>query len=154
MAVENLQQALGGLFLAQAAQLVQGLPLQVQQLGEFFLAAVGVLNALGELALGALHHLLLLLEHVGLLLQRVLALVQQPFAFVQLAAETAQLLFAFGLLLEGRFLDFQFGLAAAVLHLHVGLPHDLAGFRLGIAPPQAVQQLDRSETSRRPPLRP
>ena len=102
LAVEDFQQPPGGLLLAQAAQLVQGLPLQVQQLGEFLLAAVGVLDALGQLALGALDHLLLLAEHLGLLFQGVLALVEQPLAFVQLAAEAAQLLFAFGLLLQGQ----------------------------------------------------
>ena len=138
--VEQLQQPPGGLLLAQPAQLVQRLPLQVQQLGELVLAAVGVLDALGELALGALDHLLLLAQHFGLLFQGVLALVQQPLALVQLAAQAAQLLLAFGLLLQGRFLDFQLGLAAAVLHLQLGLADDLAGLRLGVAAPQAVQQ--------------
>ena len=150
LAVEDLQQPPGGLLLAQPAQLVQGLPLQIQQLGEFLLAAVGVLDAFGELALGALDHLLLLAEHLGLFFQRVLTLVQQPLALVQLAAEPAQFLFAFGLLLQGHLLDFQLGLAAAVLHLHLGLADDLAGLRLGVPAPQTIQQpVDEKRQRRR-----
>ena len=105
------------------------LPLQVEQLRELVLAAVGVLDAFGELALGALDHLLLLAEHLGLLFQGVLAFVQQPLAFVQFAAEPAQFLFAFGLLLQGHLLDFQLRLAAAVLHLQLGLADDLLRLR-------------------------
>ena len=52
----------------------------------------------------------------------------------------AQFLLAFGLLLEGQLLDFQFGLAAAVLDLLLGLADDLAGLRLGVLAAQPVQQ--------------
>ena len=123
--VEHFQQPLGGLLLAQPAQLVQRLPLQVEQLGQFLLAAVGVLDPLGQLALGALDDLLLLAELLGLLFQGVLALVEQALALVQLVAELAQFLLALGLLLEGQFLDFQLGLAAAVVDLLLGLVDDL-----------------------------
>ncbi len=98
--VEEFQQPLGGLLAAQPAQLVQGLPLQVEELGKLLLAAVGVLDPLGQLALRALDDLLLLAKLLGLLLQGVLALVQEALALVEFAPQAAQLLFAFGLGLD------------------------------------------------------
>ena len=86
--------------LAQAAELVQRLPLQVEQLGQLLLAAVGVLDPLGQLALRGLDDLFLLAELLGLLFQGVLAFVEEALAFVQLAADLAKFFFAFGLLLE------------------------------------------------------
>ena len=67
-------------------ELVQRLPLHVQELGQLLLAAVGVLDLLGQLALRALDDLLLLAELLGLLFQGVLALVQQALALVELLA--------------------------------------------------------------------
>ena len=98
--VEEFQQPLGGLLFAQPAQFMQGLPLQVEELGEFLLAAVGILNFLGQFALRALDDLLLLAKLFGLFLQGVLAFVQEPLAFVEFAPQTAQLLFALGLGLD------------------------------------------------------
>ena len=99
------------------AELVQRLPLQVEQLGQLLVAAVGVFDPLGQLALVALDHLLLLAELFDLLLEGILPLVEQPLAFVQLLAELGQLAFAFGLLLDGHFLDFQLGLLSAIAGL-------------------------------------
>ena len=97
---EHFQQPPGGLLAAQPAELVQRLPLHVEELGEFLLAAVGLLDPLGQLALRALDDLLLLAELLGLLLQGVLPLVEQALALVEFAAQAAQLLFAFGLCLD------------------------------------------------------
>ncbi len=138
--VEEFQQPPGGLLAAQAAELVQRLPLQVEELGKLLLAAVGVLDLLRQLALRALDDLLLLAKLLGLFLQGVLALVQEAFALVELAAEAAELLFAFALGLDRLFLDFQLGLAAAVLHLLLGPADDLLGFQFGVAAAEMVQQ--------------
>ena len=140
LGVEDFQQPPGGLLAAQAAELVQRLPLQVEELGKLLLAAVGVLDPFRQLALRALDDLLLLAKLLGLLLQGVLALVQQAFALVELAAQAAELLFAFALGLDRLFLDFQLGLAAAVLHLLLGAADDLLGFRFGVATAEMVQQ--------------
>ena len=81
---------------------MQRLPLQVEQLGQLLVAAVGVFDAFGQLALRGLDHFLLLAQLLGLLFEGVLPLVEQAFAFVQFLANLAQSLFAFGLLLDGR----------------------------------------------------
>ena len=73
-----------------------------------------LLDPLGELALPGLDHLFLLADLFGLFLQRVLPLVQQPLALVKFAADLAQLLLAFLLLLEHQLLDLQLALAAAI----------------------------------------
>ncbi len=130
--VEDLQQAPRGLGLAQAAQLVERLPLHVHKLRQILLALVGFLDLLGEFSLRGLNNLLLLAGLFGLLFQGILALVEEPFALVQLAADLAQLLFAFVLLLEHQLLDLQLALAAAVVALGLGLGEDLRGLALGI----------------------
>ena len=143
---EVLQEPRGGLVAAQAAQFVQRLPLEVEQLGEFLLAAVGVLDSLGQLALRALDDLLLFLKLFGLLLQGVLAFVQDAFALVQFLAEFAEFLLAFGLLLDGHFLDFELGLALPTLGLLHRMVDDLSGLRLGVLAPKMVQRLDNHES--------
>ena len=127
--LEPLQQPPRGFFAAQAAELVQRLPLHVEQVGQLFVAAVGVFDLLGQLALVALDHLLLAAQLLDLLLERVLALVEQPFALVQLLAQLGQLALAFGLLLDGHFLDFQLGFLAAIGAFAIGAGDDLAGLR-------------------------
>ena len=119
---------------------MQRLPLQVEELGKLLLAAVGVLDLFRQLALRALDDLLLLAKLLGLFFQGVLALVQEAFALVELAPQAAEFLFAFALGLDRLFLDFQLGLAAAVLHLLLGAADDLLGFRFGVATAQMVQQ--------------
>ena len=49
---------------------VQRLPLEIEQFGQFFVAAIGFFDLLGQLALVAFDHLLLAAELVGLLLER------------------------------------------------------------------------------------
>jgi hypothetical protein len=71
-----------------------------------------------------------------LLFERVLAFVEQPLAFVKLGPHAAKFLLAFGLGREGRFLDFQFGFAAAVFDVLLRLADDLLGFRFRVAAAQ------------------
>src|SRR3972149_1627675 len=87
--VEDFQEAPGGFLLIEPAKLVQGLPLQVEQFSEFFLAVVGFLDAFGEFALGAFHYFFLFAQLLGLFFQGILAFVEQAFAFVQFAAQAA-----------------------------------------------------------------
>ena len=63
--VEPFEQPPLGFFGAQAADLVQRLPLDVEQVVEFRLPAVGIFELLAQLALIVLDHLLLFLELVG-----------------------------------------------------------------------------------------
>ena len=100
LGVQKFQQPPRRLGLVQAAELVQRLPLHVDQLGKVLLAMVDLLDPLGKLPLRGLDHFLLLADLLGLFFQGVLPFVQQPLAFVQLAADLAVLLFAFLLLLE------------------------------------------------------
>ena len=87
---------------------------------QFFVAAVGVFNALGQLALGGFDHFFLLANLLGLLFDGVLPFVEQPFAFVQFLANLAKFLFAVRLLLDGHFLDFQLGFFFAVVGIAMG----------------------------------
>ena len=113
----------------------------VEQVVQLFVAAVGVFDPFGQLALVVLDHLLLLAELVGLLLERVLPLVEQPLALVQFLPELGQLVFAFGLLLDGQFFDFQLGLFAAVGLSRSAPLDDLAGFGFRIAAAEPVENL-------------
>ena len=119
--VEDFQQAPRGLGLAQAAELVQRLPLQVEELGEFFLAVVGVLDLLGELALRGLDDLFLLADLLGLLFQGVLALVETGVRAREVRRGSCEAPFRFRPVLEHQLLDLQLALAAAVLGLLLGL---------------------------------
>ena len=108
--LETVEQPLGGFFARQPAELVQRLPLEVDLLRQFFVAAVGVFDFFGQLALVAFDHPLLTAKLLGLLVEGVLALVEQPFALVQFLPEPGQLAFALGLLLDGALFDPQLGL--------------------------------------------
>ena len=143
--VEDFQQAPRGLGLAQAAELVQRLPLQIEELRQVFLAVVGLLDLLGEFALSGLDDFFLLANLFGLLFQGILALVEEPLAFVELAADLAKLLFAFVLLLEHQLLDLQLALAAAVFGVLLGLADDLGGLMLGVLAAQVVENPDQKE---------
>ena len=124
---------------------MQRLPLQVEQLGQLFVAAVGVFDPFGQLALVALDHPLLFADLLGLLLDRVLALVEQAFAFVQLLAELAQLAFSVGLLLDGRLFHFEFGFALVIARVKLGLVEDSFGVAFRIFAAEAIQHLDEDE---------
>jgi hypothetical protein len=82
---------------------VERLALEVQKLGQLLLSAVRVLDPLGELALGLLDDLLLLVQRLGLLLQRVLALVQRSLPLMEILPCGTEFSFAFCLLLQRRF---------------------------------------------------
>ena len=142
---EHFQEPLGGLLAAQSAELVERLPLQVEEFGQLLLAAVDVLDPLGELALRGLDDFFLLAELVALLLQGVLPLVEDPLALVELLAQGAELLLPLGLLLKDQLLQLQIDLAAAVVHLLLGAVDDLAGLGFGVPAPQMVQELHQGE---------
>ena len=146
--VEHRQQPMLRLLAAQAAQVMQRLPLHVEQLGQFFVAAVGVVQSLGQPALRALDDPLLLAQVVGLLFNRLLPLVQQPLALAQLVADLAELFFRLGLLLQRTLLDFQFRFAAPIGRLAVRALQDRAGFGLRVLSAQPVQQLHDGEGQR------
>ena len=103
LALEHLHQPAGRLVAAQAAQGVQGLPLHVEHAGQLFVAAVGVFDLLGQLALRRLDHFFLAPQLLVLLLQGVLALVEQALALVQLLTQLGQLALSLGLLLRWPF---------------------------------------------------
>ena len=65
---------------------------------------------------------------------------EQAFAVVQFFALPAQLFLGVGLLLHGRFFDYQLGLAAARVHLLRRAVDDLPGLRLGVAHAEPVEQ--------------
>ena len=147
--IEDFQQAADGLRLAQAAQLVQRLPLHVEELRQLLLALVGLLDLLAELALGGLDDALLFADLLGLLFEGVLPLVEKALALVEFAADLAKILLALLLLLEHQLLELQFALAAAVLGLLRGLGNDLGGLALAVFPPQMVENPDQDESHRK-----
>jgi len=143
--VEHLQEPLGGFLAVQPAQLVEGLPLQVEELDELFLASVDFLDPLGELALGLLDDLLLLAQLIGLLLEGVLALVHRAFPLVQLLAQGAELLLALGLLLDRQLFELQLRFPPPAVGLLLRALDDLPGLAFRVPAPQIVQQLDENE---------
>ncbi len=143
--LEHVEQPLRGLFAAEAAELVQRLPLQVEQLAQLFVAAVGVFDLLGQLALVGLDHLFLLAQLVGLLLERVLPLVEQALALVQLLPDLAQLALSLRLLLNGQFLDLQLGLFFHGRAFALGILDDSRCLGFGVAAAQSIQKLDAGE---------
>ncbi len=130
--VEHFQQPAGGFFAAQAAQLMQRLPLQVEQFLQFFVAAVGIFDALGQLALGCFDHFLLLAQLLGLLLDGSLAACRATVRVRAIPGEFGQFFFAGGLLLDGHFLDFQLGFFFSVVGIAVRLVDNSFGFAFGI----------------------
>ncbi len=124
---------------------MQGLPLQVEDAGQFFVAAIGFLDLVGELPLGRLDHLLLAAQLLALLFGGVLAFVEQAFPLVEVLPHFGQLAFPLGLLLDGHFLDFQLGLFAAVGAFTVGPGDDLTGLGFGVPAAQPINQLGDQE---------
>ena len=145
LGLQHLEQALGGFVAVQAAQLVERLPLEVEQLGQLLLAAVDVLDPLGELPLRLLDDLLLFPQLLGLLFEGVLALVERPLALVQLFAQGAEFTLALGLLLKAQLLQLQFHLAPAVFHVLLGALDDLARLGLRIPAAETVEHLHENE---------
>ena len=139
--VEPLQQPPLGFFGAQAADLVQRLPLDVEQVVELRLPAVGVFQLFGQLALVVLDHLLLFLQLVGPLLDQVLLLVEMALAFEILLPGFVELLLDAGLFLRASSLA---STSASLRRagLDFGLFEDLLGFFFGVALAQIAQQLD------------
>jgi hypothetical protein len=138
-----------GLFGRQAADLVEGLPLKVQELRQLLLAVADFLDFLGQLPLRALDDLLLLAKLLGLLFQTVLAFVELALALVHLLAKNAEISLAFGLLLDGLLFDLQLDHPPAVLHLLLGAADDLPGVGLGIPAAEMAQEFYEAEGHRR-----
>ena len=143
--IEHFQQAAGGFLAVQSAQLVQRLPLQIEQLLQFLVAAVGVFDAFGQFALGGFDHLFLFAHLLALLLDGVLPLVERAFPFVQFLPHLREFFFAGGLLLDGKFFDFQLGFFFAILGLAVGIVDNAFGFGFRIFSSQPIQQADDDE---------
>ena len=129
---------------------MQRLPLHVQELGQFLAAAVGLLDPLGELALGALDDLFLLAELLGLLFQGVLPLVQQAVALVQSPRGRGAAPFRFrpfccmaSSLISSSASRRRFSTSV------LGLADDFLGFRFGVAAAQAIQKLYQRKCQRR-----
>ncbi len=61
---------------------------------------------------------------------------------MQFLAQLGQLAFAVGLLLDGRFFDFQLGFALKIGGVALGVVEDLSGFGFGVAAAQAIEQFD------------
>jgi hypothetical protein len=112
---------------------VEGLALELDLLGEFVIAAVGLFDFFGQLALVAFDHPLLAAESFGLLVEGVLAFVEHPFALVQFLTQFGLLSFAIGLLLDGAFFDAQFGFFGMIGGLALGAGEDFARFAFGVS---------------------
>lgn len=147
--VEHFEQASRGFFLAEPAEFMKGLALEVEKLGEFLISLFGVLNSLSEFSLGALDDLLLLAEMFRLLFEGVLSLVEAAFADVQFLTELAEFLLAFGFALDSELFEFEFHFAATVLHLASCLGGDSSGFCLGVPASQVIEQFCEPECEAR-----
>ena len=141
--VEPLEQPALGFFGAQAAELMQRLPLEVEQVVELLLAAVGVFELLGQLALVVLDHLLLLLKLVGRAASsRSCCLSRCRSRSNVFCRAFVELLFDAGFFAEGQFLGFDFGFLVAGGGLDFGFFEDLPGFLFGVVLAQVAEQLD------------
>ena len=142
---QRVEQSFGGFFARQSAQFVERLALEIELLGQFVVAAVGLFDFFGQLALVAFDHPLLSAESFGLLVEGVLAFVEHPFAFVQFLPQLGLFAFALGLLLDGAFFDAQFGLFDVIGAIALGPGDDFAGFAFGVSTAEAVEQLDQDD---------
>ena len=141
--IEHVEQAMGGLFAAQAAELVQRLPLQVEQLGQLFVAAVGVFDFLGQLALRLPSTIRSCLRSCSACCSRASwRLSSRRSRSCNSWRSLANFAFAVGLLLDGRLFHFQFGLAAEIRRFALGFFDDFFGFGFGIAAAEPVEKLD------------
>ena len=110
------------------------------------------LNVLAKLALlvellrqsllVGLDHLLLFAQLTAARVERILPLVELPLTIVHFAAPLGELLLHLGLLPQPGFAKLQLRFLAQTRRLALR-PHDnLAGFRLNVAFPQVVEELD------------
>ncbi len=106
------------------------------------LATIGVLHLLGQLALVALDHFLLLLQLVAPLGDHVLLLVELPLALEDFLPRLIELLFDFRFLAERHLLGLDLGLLVAGVGLDFGLFHDHLRFSFGVALSQIPQELE------------
>ena len=147
--IEPLEQSLLRFLGAQAADLVQGLPLDVEQVVELRLPAVGVFELFGELALVVLDHLLLFLKLVGARFEQVLLLVEMAFAFERLLPGFVELLFDAGFFAKGQLFGLDFGFLVAGGGLDFRFFENLAGFLFGVVLSQVAEQFDDAHAHER-----
>jgi hypothetical protein len=121
---------------------VESLTLDVEEVVEFGLAAVGILDALSELALVVLDHFFLFLQLLGALLQQVLLLVEVPLAVEQLLSLIVKLLFDAGLFFQGERFGLDFRFLAACGCLNLCFFNDLLGLALGVSLAKLPHQFD------------
>lgn len=131
---------------AEAADLVEGLPLGIEEVVEFDLSAIGVFDFLGQFALVVFDHLLLFLKLVGAAFEEILLLVEMAFAFEQFLPDFVELFFDAAFFFEGQFLGFDFGFLVSGGGLNFGLFDDLPGFFLGIVLAEVADQFDDAHT--------
>ncbi len=144
--VEPLQQPSPGLVRAQAADLMERLPLDVEQVVELGLPAVGVLELFGQLALVVLDHLLLFLQLLGPLLHEVLLLIEMPLALEQLLTCVVELILDPCFFAKCHLLGFDFGLLSTGACRDFGFFQDLLRLLLRIPFTQIAQQLHNAHT--------
>ena len=140
--IEPFEQAALGVFGAEAADLVQGLPLDVEEIVEFRLAAVGIFNSFAELALVVFDHLLLFLKLVGTALDEVLLFIEMPFALEEFLPGVVELVFDARLFAERELFGLDFGFFMACSGLDFRIFENLASFLLGVQLPQVAEELD------------
>ena len=99
--IEPLEQSFLRFFRAQAADLMESLTLGVEQVVQFGLAAVGVFELFGQLALVVFDHLLLFLELIGATFEQVLLFVEMPLAFERFLPGVVELIFDAGFFAKG-----------------------------------------------------
>ena len=147
--IEPLEQSLLGFFGAQAADLMQRLPLDVEQVVELRLPAIGVFQLFGQLALVVLDHLLLLLKLVGAAFEQVLLLVEMALAFERLLPSIVELLFDARFFAKSQLLGLDFGFLVAGGGLNFRLFEDLVGFLFRVVLAQVAEQLDDAHAHER-----
>ena len=86
---------------------------------------------------------------IGFLIERFLAAIQLAVAFPHFFAAVSELRLHLGLLLDRRFLDFEFNLLAAVRHLLLGALDDRPRFRFRLLTTDPVEHLHRDVSEHR-----
>ncbi len=140
--IEPLEQAFLGFLGAEAADLMEGLPLGVEQIIELGLAAADVFDLFGELALVVFNHLLLFLDLLGARFEYILLLVEMALAFEGFLASFVELVFDARFFAQRHFLGFNLGFFVPGGRLDFGFFKDLAGFLFGIVLAQITDELD------------
>jgi len=120
------------------------LPLDVEQIVEFPLAAVGVFELFGQFALVALDHFFLFLELIAALGDHVLLFVELPFSLEHFLPHIVELIFYATLFSQRQLLGLHFGFLMPGGSFDFGLFDYRLGFFLRIAPAEMPQQFEQA----------